>query len=230
MRASGLFGICVLAFGLPAIAGPPYRTGDADTVPEGGLGVRVGILRAQREASSTNYLAPLLRLNLGLTRNAELTSLLDYAPEDGRLGDGGLAFKLVSREEGYNIATETLLRLPVSSRQSGIGFESHVLTTIERHPFRVHLSAGGFYDPRRAEVARGWRASMVGERHLGHMRVGMELFLHKAADEQLQVQAGVGFVVPAGRLQVRAGMHAGLTSAAPDIAASVWVTADAQLW
>jgi len=230
VRVPGCFLICLMVFGLPAIAGPPYRTGDADSAEEGTLGVRVGILRVQREASSTDYLAPLLRLKLALTPGAELASLLDYSPENTQLRDGGLAFKLVSREDGYNIGTETVLMLPVSPHQSGVGFESHVLATIERPPFRVHLDVGGFYDPRLAAIARGWRAGMVGERKHGQLRTGLELYVRKAADEHLQVQAGLGFVAPAGPVKLRAGMHVGLTSAAPDLAASIWVTGDTRLW
>jgi hypothetical protein len=190
----------------------------------------VGIVRIQREANSTDYLAPLLRMKLALTPNAEVASLLDYSPENEQLQDGGLAFKLVSREEGFNIGTETVLMLPVLSHQSGIGFESHVVASVDKEPFRVHLDVGGFYDPRLVNVARGWRAGIVGERQHGRMRTGLELYLRKGTEEPLQVQAGIGFVIAAGQLKVRAAIHAGLTAAAPDLAATIWLTGDKKLW
>jgi hypothetical protein len=211
-----------------AVAGPQYRTGDADTVSPGTLGVRVGIVGMQHDSNSTDYEGPLLRLNLGLGSNSEFSSSLDYA--HGRLNDGGLALKHVARRDSHNLGFEIRALLPVAAGQSGIGIESHFLATLKRDPTNVHLNLGGFYDPRFAGETRGWRASVLGEKRFAHLLAGLELIAGRVSGEPTFVQAGAGLVAPISRYKLRAGVHLGLIGAAPDVTASIWVTTEGKLW
>lgn len=214
----------------PALGFPPYRSTDADTAARGVLEARLGLLRALREDGEYEYTSPLLRLNLGLSPNTELISELEYQPEEDRISDGAAGLKFVSRGEDLNVGIETLVLLPVSPGQSGVGVESQFLATFERDRYLLHLNAGGFYDPRSGASEHGWRASLLGEQRRAKARVGLEIFARRSDGESVQVQAGAGLIAPAGRLTIRAGIHAGLTAAAPDLVASIWISTEARLW
>ena len=81
--------LSVAIFAIPPVASafPPYRSTDADTAPLGVLEARVGIVRVRRECDENSYAAPLLRLNLGIARNSELVSEVEYDQDEDQLGD-----------------------------------------------------------------------------------------------------------------------------------------------
>jgi len=213
-----------------AWAFPPYRSTDAEAAPPGVLETRLGLLRVEREDHDNRYVSPLLRLNLGIVPDVELISEFEYNPERGRLGDGALGFKWASPGEPLSVGVETLALLPVSSNHSGAGVESQLLATFRRAPFQLHANAGGFYDSRPSDLERGWRASLLGEMERAHARLGIEVFAKQAHGEGVQVQAGSGIIFEVGPLDVRASLHAGLTSEAPDLIANLWISAKWKLW
>ncbi len=224
--------VLAAAFGLPAAAPafPPYRSTDAEAAPPSVLEARLGLLRVVREDGDDEYISPLLRVNLGLVRDVELISELEYEPEHDRLGDGALGFKWATARERVGIGVETLALLPVSPEHSGAGVESQLLATFRRAPLQVHVNAGGFYDSRPSEIERGWRASVLGEWQRGRARLGAELFAKQVHGEGARVQAGPGVIWSIGSLDVRASLHAGLTPEAPDLTANLWVSAKWELW
>jgi hypothetical protein len=230
MRAVVWLAVAILA--IPAVAGafPPYRSTDADTAPLGGLEARVGIVRVRREGDENSYAAPLLRLNLGIARNMELVSEVEYDQDEDQLGDGAVGFKLVTGEGRLRWGVETLALLPVNSMQSGVGFESQLVVTWSEAPLRLHLNAGGIYDPRPSDTERGWRASVLAEHEHSLGRSGLELFTRQFHGEPTEFQIGAGWIAPMGRFELRMGLHAGLTSNAPDLTASLWISTQRQLW
>ncbi len=232
-RIRGLaLGVCTFAvLGTEHAWGfPPYRSTDADTAEPGKLEVRLGLLSVEREDDNNAYLSPLLRVNLGLPKNLELISEFEYRADEGRFGDGAAGFKWVPLRGSWSLGVETLVLLPVSSDQSGSGVESQLVATFRRKDFQLHLNAGGFYDARPSDNERGWRASTLAELRRGRLRPGLELFAKQVHSERVQVQAGAGVIVDVGRFDVRTGVHAGLTSEAPDLTASLWMTWKWPLW
>ena len=215
---------------LTARAFPPYRSTDAETAPPGRLELRAGLLRAEREDHDTRYTTPLLRVNLGIARNVELVSELEYVPEDARLGDGALGFKWAVPGKRVGVGVETLALLPVSSNHSGAGVESQLVATLRRGSLRLHANAGGFYDDRPDDVERGWRASLLGEWERGPARLGAELFAKQVHGEPVLAQAGPGLILSLGALDLRASLHAGLTSEAPDVTVNLWISTSRALW
>jgi hypothetical protein len=224
--------LSVAIVGIPPVAGafPPYRSTDADTAPLGVLEARVGIVRMQREGDENSYAAPLLRLNLGIARNMELVSEVEYDREEDQLGDGAIGLKLVAGEGPLRWGVETLALLPVNSMHSGVGIESQLVVTWSRAPVRVHFNAGGTYDSRPSDAERGWRASMLAEYEHALGRPGLELFARQFRGEPAEVQVGAGWIVPVRRFELRIGLHAGLTSHAPDLTASLWFSTQRRLW
>lgn len=169
-------------------------------------------------------------MNLGIARNVEVVSELEYEPEDGRLGDGALGLKWALPGEPLSIGVEMLALLPVSSEHSGAGVESQLLATLRRPPFHLHLNAGGFLDSRPSDIERGWRASVLAEWERGRTRLGAELFAKQVHGEGALVQAGPGIILSVGSFDVRVSLHAGLTSEAPDLVANLWVSTKCKLW
>jgi hypothetical protein len=209
---------------LPAAgAFPPYRTTDADTAGAGVVQLRLGLLRIQRDNARSRRSTPLTRANFGIGEHFELVSELEYAPDDRKLAEGALGFKWARRNGHGGIGVETLALLPVHSGQTGAGIESQLVATRERESWRLHINGGAFYDPRSAATERGWRASVLAEFPRGRWRPGVELFAKRRRGDAAHVQAGVGLLADLPRLQVRAGLHAGLNDAAPDLEASVWL-------
>jgi hypothetical protein len=234
-RRLSLGSAVVLALGLctsTAGAFPPYRSTDAATADAGNLEVRFGLGKVEHEESDNSYSTPLLRANLGLLRNLELISEFGYRPEEDRLSDGAVAgFKWVPFfRQPFSLGVETLALLPVSSGLSGVGVASQLLATFRRDDLLLHLNAGGFYDPRPRETERGWRASALAELQRGRWRPGLELFATQVDGRPAQIAIGPGVIVDLGPVDVRAGVHFGLTSAAPDVRATLWVTWKVKLW
>jgi hypothetical protein len=223
-RAVFLGSACALAVALtlPATAFPPYRTTDAETAGARTLEVRIAAFKLRRHDSETTRTAPLSRVNFGIGEHYEVISELEYAIDDHRFGDGALGFKWASLADGRGIGVETLVLVPVSSGQSGSGLESQLLRTWQQQAWRLHLNAGGFYDPRSGETERGWRGSVLAEFPRERVRPGVELFVRDAQGADPRVQGGFGAIVSLERVEIRTGLHIGLTDEAPDLEASVW--------
>lgn len=222
--------VAVIELASAAQAFPPYRSTDAEVAPPGLLEARLGLARLEREDRENDYIGPLLRVNLGVANDLELISELEYRPKENHLGDGALGLKWASAVEPGGVGIETLVLLPVSPEHSGAGVESQLLATLRRAPFRLHVNGGGFYDARPADSERGWRASLLGEWESGRVRAGMEVFAKQVHGHGVRGQAGPGIIFSVGQLDIRASLHAGLTSEAPDLAASLWVSTKRELW
>lgn len=207
----------------PAPAFPPYRSTDADTAGAGTVQLRLGLLRIQRRNSESQRNTPLTRTNLGVGDHYELVSEFEYSPEEHHLEEGALGFKWARPADRFGIGVETLVLLPVQSEQAGAGLESQFIATLARESWQVHFNAGRFYDPRGSETERGWRASILAEFPRGRLRPGAELFAKSTRSGERRVQAGVGVIAQLERMQVRSGLHFGLSDEAPDIEVSLWL-------
>ncbi|MBI3181679.1 MAG: hypothetical protein HYZ28_06015 [Myxococcales bacterium] len=207
-----------------AQAFPPYRSTDAETADPWTLEARLGLVRLERDSGENEYTCPLMRLNLGLPHRFELISELEVLPAEARVGDAALGFKWVPLLESISLGIETLALLPVS-RQGGAGAEASVLGTYRAGEWlRTHLNAGGFYDARPNPAERGWKAGLLTELRLGHFRPGFEAAAKQVLGGPLQALAGPGIIVTIGPIDIRSGVHFGLTPAAADLTASLWVT------
>lgn len=221
-RAAGC--ALILIFAAPAAhAFPPYRSTDADTAGPGLIQLRLGLLRIKRVDSGSERSTPLTRTNFGIGDHFEIVSEFEYSPDRHELEEGALGFKWARLDDGFGIGVETLTLLPVHGGQSGAGIESQFIATLERESWQLHVNAGRFYDPRSRITERGWRASVLAEFPSGELRPGIELFGKENQFGGARVQAGVGVIAQVRRLQVRTGLHFGLTREAPDIEASVWL-------
>jgi hypothetical protein len=218
-----LLGCLTLLFcAAPAAAFPPYRSTDADTAGADMLELRLGLLRIQRRDSMSERSTPLTRTNFGIGAHYEVISELEYSPDDHRLAEGAVGFKWANFADGFGIGVETLILLPVQSGHSGTGIESQFLTTFRQDRWQLHMNAGGFYDPRGAATAHGWRASVLAEFPRERFRPGVELFAKDVRSGEQRVQAGVGVITQLEHFEIRSGLHFGLNDEAPDIEASVW--------
>jgi hypothetical protein len=216
----------VLAFALPtaAHAFPPYRSTDAETAGDDVVELRLGLLRIQRSDGQSTRLAPLSRLNIGMGDRFEIVNELEYAPDDRQLDEGALGFKWARLDGTLGFGVETLALLPVRSDQGGAGVESQFLTTLKHDEWRVHFNAGAFYDPRGDETVRGWRGSVLAEFPRERWRPGIELFARRAHGGDTRSQLGFGAIAQLERIEIRTGIHVGLSDAAPDIEGSVWLS------
>lgn len=207
----------------PAGAFPPYRSTDADTAPPWVLEVRFGILRLRRQERANQYASPLLRTNLGMPSHTELVTEFEYLADEDRVGDAAVGMKWVPYRKSVNLGLEALALLPVSN-QNGTGAEASFLATREAGPFRAHFNATAFYDPRGSPTERGWKLGLIGEREQGRCRAGMEIFASRIQREKVQALAGPGIILKAGRVDIRSGIHLGLTRESPDVTVSLWIT------
>jgi hypothetical protein len=218
----GTVGTLLISSVQPASAFPPYRTTDAETAGANALEVRLAPLKVQRRDSESTRSAPLSRVNYGVGDHFEAISELEYAIDDHRFADGALGFKWANLADGRGIGVETLVLVPVNSEQSGSGLESQFLRTWQQEAWRLHLNAGAYYDPRSGETERGWRGSVLAEFPRERVRPGVELFVRDANGADPRVQGGFGAIVSLERIEIRTGLHVGLTDEAPDLEASVW--------
>jgi hypothetical protein len=186
--------------------------------------LRLGLLRIQRRDGHSSRLTPLSRLNFGIGDHYEIISELEYAPDDHQLDEGALGFKWASLEDTLGFGVETLVLLPVQSDQGGAGIESQFLTTLKHETWRLHFNAGAFYDPRGADTTRGWRGSVLAEFPRERWRPGVELFARRAEGGATRSQLGFGAITQLERIEIRTGIHVGLSDAAPDVEGSVWLS------
>jgi len=206
----------------PAPAFPPYRSTDADVADPWTLEARVGLVRLTRDEGENSFTTPLLRLNLGIPAGFEAVSEFEYSATEGQVEDAAVGLKWVPFRARFSFGTEVLALLPISS-EGGAGTQALLLATYRAPPIRIHLNGGGFYDTRPVEEEVGWRASLLGELELGRARPGFELFTAHVNDEPVQVAVGAGAILDLDVVDVRAGVHLGITEAAPDWRASLWI-------
>jgi hypothetical protein len=227
MRRIALVTTALLAAlsGVPAAAFPPYRSTDAGTADPWVLEARLGLLRLRRDRGDSVYSSPLLRVNLGLPHAVELITELEVRPGNGGLTDAAIGAKWVPVRGRWSLGTETLLLLPVPNA-GGMGIESQLVVTYrdQRERLRLHLNGGGFYDGRADAAQKGWRASALAEIRSGRWRTGLEVFARKIGSAPVEVLAGPGVIVDVGRLDIRLGLHVGLTAAAPDVVLDAWMS------
>jgi hypothetical protein len=216
----------VLALMLPtaAHAFPPYRSTDAETAGADVVELRLGLLRIQKRDGESSRLAPLSRLNIGMGDHYEIINELEYSPDNHQLDEGALGFKWARLDGTLGFGVETLALLPVQSDQGGAGIESQFLTTLKHDEWRLHLNAGAFYDPRGDATVRGWRGSVLAEFPRERWRPGIELFVRHAHGGGTRSQLGFGTIVQLERIEIRTGIHVGLSDAAPDVEGSVWLS------
>jgi hypothetical protein len=208
----------------PSLAFPPYETTDAETAGTSAIEFRLGLLEIEKTGSDSERRTPLTNLNFGVGPHFEVSSELEYAPDDDRLDDGAVGFKWAAPRGAVKIGVETLALLPVHSEQSGAGVESQFLLTLEREQWTLHGNAGLFHDPRSEGTERGWRASVLAEFPRDKLRPGVELFVRDSDVREAEIQAGVGLIASLERMEIRTGLHVGLTDAAPDLEARVWLS------
>jgi hypothetical protein len=207
-----------------ARAFPPYRSTDAGTAEPWTLEGRLGLIRIRRDAGENEYTSPLLRANLGFPHHVELVTELEYLPAEGRLGDAVIGSKWIPLVDVASLGVEVLALLPVSG-DGGAGIESSLLATIRGGELvRVHVNVAGFYDARPPSAEWGWKGGAIGELRLGVFRPGIEIFAKRIVEEPAQLLAGPGLIVELGPVDVRSGVHVGLTDEAADLTTSLWVT------
>jgi hypothetical protein len=222
----------VAGLGAPAHAFPPYRSTDAGTADAGVFEARLGLLRMRREAGDTLYASPLLRLNLGLAPGLELTSELEVRPGRGGLTDAALGGKWVPVRGRWSVGAEALLLLPVP-HAGGVGVESQLVLTYrdDRRGVRLHVNGGGFADGRAEPAEKGWRGSALVELKRGRYRTGFEVFSRRMGSRPVEVVAGPGIVIDVGRrVDLRFGLHVGVTQAGPDLVLDAWTSTELGVW
>lgn len=213
----------VLFLSAPALAFPPYRSTDADTADPYALELRLGSELAVEDGES-EILVPRLRANFGLPGKIEFISELEYLPEAHELADGALGLKVVPWVfDRASIGIEALALLPVNPSMHGLGAEIQALASLKTGPGVLHLNAGGSRDGRAGGVARAWRASGLYEVRLDHLRIGVELFAKDSNRRATDARAGAGAIYDLGAFDLRTGVHAGLTRAAPDVSFNLWI-------
>jgi hypothetical protein len=226
LRHRGLAWVLTLVATLgPAAAHgfPPYRSTDAETAEPWTLEARLGLLRLTHDSGANEYASPLVRVNLGFPHRLELVTELEVLPAAGRVGDAAAGLKWVPLLRQLSLGVEALALLPVS-RSGGAGVEAQALATLRLEPVLLHLNAGGFYDVRPEPHEHGWQTSLLGEVRLGRWRPGLEVFVRQPVPHPVWVVAGAGLIVQLGRVLLHAGLHVGLTAAAPDLVTSFWVS------
>lgn len=208
-----------------ARAFPPYRSTDADTASPWTLESRTGLLVYERDDGQDAHTMPLLRLNLGLPRHVEILGETEWDADAGEVGEAALGGKGILFFGPTSVGVEMLGLLPISS-EGGAGVECLALITLRPSPFHVHVNVGGFYDTRATVAESGWKESVLVELPGDRLRPGIELASERVSDAEVDVRAGAGVIVDFGTLQLRTGVHAGLTDAAPDLRINVWISTE----
>ena len=209
-----------------AVAFPPYKTTDAGTADPYVLEMRLGLIQLEHDDDENTSISPLLRSNFGLPGNFELISEFEYHPSEHEFSDGALGIKWAPESSGFwRFGLETLALMPVRPGDDGVGIESQFLATwYDNHGIRVHINAGGFHDPRTAVTENGWRASVLTELMVNSsFRAGIELFVKQKDGENADLRLGAGLIKDIGGIQLRSGIHIGVTKEAPDIIFNFWI-------
>jgi hypothetical protein len=208
-----------------ARAFPPYRSTDAETAAPWTIEARLGVVRLNRDRSVNAFTSPLWRVNLGLPYRLELVSEGEWNATAGRLGDLAAGFKAVPFAGAFSLGVEAIVLLPTSSA-GGAGVEAQLVATRRWQSLFLHVNGGGFLDSRPSPTEKGWRASALAEVPLGRWRPGLELFARQVNGGPVEPAAGAGLIVGLGPLDLRTGVHVGLTDAAPDLRASFWISSE----
>jgi len=203
---------------------PPYHLTDADTADPWWLEWRAELLQLTRDAGENSW-APgtLFRLNLGLPGQMEFISEFAYASGDGKYSDAAAGLKWASGGErvSFGVETQALLSDP---GVSGTGVETVFLMTVRWDDALAHFNAGGLYSERGKDVERGWEGGAIVEKKMGSLRPGVEIFATQTNSEPAQVSITAGLIISFDLLDIRLGAGAGLTQAAPDFSASLWIS------
>jgi hypothetical protein len=204
---------------------PPFKSTDAGTADPYVLEMRLGLIQVERDAEETIYLSPLLRANFGLPGKLELISEFEYRPGEAEFNDGALGVKwapVVTESWSYGI--EILSLVPVRPGDNGVGVETQLLASWHCPSMQVHFNAGGFHDPRSDATENGWRASVLVELTNNSFRPGIELFTKQKNGGGVDLRLGAGLRKDFGGIQIRSGIHIGVTEEAPDVIFSFWIT------
>lgn len=209
--------------GSAAYAFPPYKLTDADTADPWTLEARVGIVQYTVDRNEGAYSSPLLRLNLGLPAHTELLAEAEYSHETDRIEEAALGAKWIPWSGNPSAGFEALFLLPRSG-EDRFGTEAALLMTLRGDPLLMHGNLGGFEDRRSGVPQSGWKGGVLVEWLRPEWRPGVELFAKQLESEPEQVSAGLGAIVPFDSIDFRFGGRVGLTEAAPDLTASIWIS------
>lgn len=203
---------------------PPYKSTDAGTADPYVLEMRLGLIQLERDGQQTTTISPLLRSNFGLPGKLELVSEFEYHPGEREFGDGALGIKWAPLVvESWSFGMEVLSLVPVRPGDHGVGTEAQLLATWHNPNMLVHINAGGFHDPRAEATENGWRASVLVELTSKSFHPGIELFAKQKDGEDVDLRLGVGLIKDIGSIQLRSGIHIGVTSDAPDLIFNFWI-------
>jgi hypothetical protein len=212
MNASRIILVCVAVVAAAfttltagqATAFPPYRSTDAAPAEPWELEPRLGLLMVEREAGENEWTAPLFRVNLGFPGDFEAITEAELKPDSGELSDAAVGVKWIPLRRSFALGVEMLVLPPLPSRP-GAGVEATTVASIFAQPMRLHVN-------------------LLGEVETGPLRPGLEIAMKTVRGEPSQIAAGGGAILNLGAIDLRAGVHLGLTADAPDIRASFWVT------
>jgi hypothetical protein len=203
---------------------PPYHLSDADTADPWWLEWRAGLLQLTRDGGGNSWApGPLFRLNLGLPGQMEFISEFVYASGDGKYSDDAAGLKWASGGKRVSLGVETQALLP-DPGMSGTGVETVFLMTVRWDDALAHFNAGGLYSERGRNVERVWEGGAIVEKKTGSLRPGVEIFATQVNSRPAQVSITAGLIISFGLLDIRLGAGAGLTEAAPDFSASLWIS------
>jgi len=217
-------GLTVLLFDATmALAFPPYKLTDADTAEPLTIEARLGLVQYQVERDKESYSSPLVRLNLGLTAHTEILAEAEYSQETDRVEEAAVGGKWIPWPGSLAFGAEVLTLLPRSG-ESDYGVEATLLMTVREASLLTHANLGAIEDRRPSEHESGWKGGVLLEWLQAQWRPGVELFAKQLNSEPEQASAGIGAIFPFDSLDVRIGVRAGLTNAAPDLTASIWIS------
>ena len=221
---AALVGVMLLLCPIHALAAPPFKTTDASTAEPFVLEARFGLLQAARDGDSNEVSLPMLRANLGLPGRVEVVSEFGYSQSGKAIEDGALGVKYIPLSGNFSFGIETLSLLPVRPGDNGIGVESQLLFTWRIAGLHVHFNGGGFHDPRGPATVDGWRSGLLVEKRRGSARDGIELFARQKRHQKTDLRLGYGLIRQLGHIQIRSGIHVGLSQQAPDVIINFWLS------
>jgi hypothetical protein len=216
--------IVLLLSAVSAHSAPPFKTTDANTADPYVLEARLGLLQASRDRDSNEILSPMLRTNFGLPGKVELVSEFEYSQSNHEIENGAVGIKWIPVFGQFSFGIETLSFLPIRTDDNGYGIESQLLFTWRHDNYQIHFNAGGFHDPRGAETLDGWRSGLLVEKRTATRRDGIELFARRKRNQETDLRLGYGLIRSLGAIEIRAGVHVGLSAQAPDVGFNFWLS------